>query len=142
MARSAQRRNGPSRSASALVLDSQGLSRAADGDPYAVAWVARAREQRRPLVINAVTLTETLHGTARDAQIHRMAKNARVDVVDRSFAGEAGALLGSTNRNDTVDALVATSAIRLAQPVHILASDPADLKALTVEHPQIRVVAI
>ncbi|MGQ0625778.1 MAG: PIN domain-containing protein [Sporichthyaceae bacterium] len=142
MARSARRRDTPSPSESALVLDSQGLSRAAAGDPYAVAWVARAREQCRPLVINAVTLTETLRGTARDAQIHRIAKNAQVDVVDRSFAAEAGALLGRTNRSEGANALVATSAIRLAQPVHILTSDPGDLEALTVEHPQIQVVGI
>ncbi len=143
MARPAGRRKlEPGHAATALVLDSEGLSKAAAGDPYAVAWIARARELRLPLVINAVTLTETIRGAARDARVHLLTKNARIDAVDAEFAVEAGRLLGRTKRSDTVDALVATTAIRLNQPTVILTSDPQDLNKLTSEHPLIHIVAI
>ncbi len=128
--------------AAALVLDSEGLSFAASGDPYAVAWVARARELRLPLVVNAVTIAQTVRGSGRDANVHRLTKNARVDHVDADFAAEAGRLLGRTERDDTVDALVATTAIRLGQPAVILTSDPDDLTALTAGDSEIKVVAV
>jgi hypothetical protein len=141
MAGPARRRKlNPGKATTALVLDSDGLTKAAAGDPWAVAWIARARELRLPLVINAVTLTETVRG--RDARIHLLTRNAHVDHVDGEFAVEAGRLLGRTKRNDTVDALVATTAVRLNQPVVILTGDPHDLTALTEDHPQVAVVGI
>ena len=143
MARSAPRRGKQSgHPAHAVVLDAQGLSLAAAGDTRAGAWVARARELRLPLVVNAVTLTETIRGTRRDAAVTLLTRNAHVDAVDAAFATDAGRLLGRVRRDDTVDALVATSAVRLARPVVILTSDPHDLGALTAEHPDVHVVAI
>jgi Arc/MetJ family transcription regulator len=106
------------------------------------AWIARARETDRPVVVNAVTLTETVRGTARDAAVHRILRGTIVEPVDQNLAAEAGRLLGATGRDDTVDALVATTAIRLQRPITILTSDPDDLRALTAGHPQINVVAI
>lgn len=135
-------RRGQGQAAAALVLDSEGLSKAAAGDLRVVAWIARARELQLPLVVNAVTLTETIRGGGRDARVHLLTKNAHVDVVDTSFATDAGRLLGRTKRSDTVDALVATTAIRLNQPTTILTSDPRDLRALTSEHPLVRVVPV
>ena len=144
MARSASRRRTAKRpvGAHALVLDADGLSKAADGDMTAVAWVARARELGLPLVVNAVTLTETIRGGPRDARVRLLTRNANIDGVDAPLAAEAGRLLGRLNRSDTVDALVATTAIRLDRPVVILTSDPADLSALTADHADIEVVAI
>ena len=143
MARPARRRNSrPPLAATALVLDSDGLSKAAAGDPRAVAWIARARELRLPLVVNAVTLTETIRGVGRDARVHLLTKNARIDPVDAELAAEAGRLLGGTKRSDTVDALVATTAIRLGRPAIILTSDLQDLAVLTEGHPHIQVVAV
>lgn len=107
-----------------------------------VAWIARARELQLPIVLNAVTLTETIRGGSRDAQVHMLTKNAHVDVVDTAIATEAGRLLGRTRRCDTVDALVATTAIRLNRPATILTSDPRDLQALTSEHPLVRVISV
>ena len=132
----------PGQAAASLVLDSDGLSKAADGDHRAAAWIARARELELPLVINAVTLTETLRGSKRDARIHLLTKNAVIDEVDASLAAEAGRLLGRTRRSDTIDALVAVTAIRLRKPTVILTSDPKDLTALTVDAPQVRVVSV
>jgi hypothetical protein len=94
------------------------------------------------LVVNAVTLTETLRGGGRDARIHLLTKNAHVDVVDTGLATEAGRLLGSAKRSDTVDALVAITAMRLRQPTVILTSDPRDLEALTSDAPLVRIVAV
>lgn len=61
--------------------------------------------------------------------------------VPRSRTG-TGRLLVRTKRTDTVDALVATTAIRLGQPTIILTSDPTGLKALTESQPLIRVVSV
>lgn len=128
--------------AAALVLDSEGLSKAAAGDLRVVAWIARARELQLPLVVNAVTLTETIRGGGRDARVHLLTKNAHVDTVDANFASEAGRLLGRTRRSDTVDALVATTAIRLNQATTVLTSDSRDLQALTSDHPLVRAVSV
>jgi len=66
MARPARRgKRGQAQAAAALVLDSEGLSKAA-GDQRVVAWIARARELQLPLVLNAVTLTETIRGGGLD----------------------------------------------------------------------------
>lgn len=92
--------------------------------------------------MNAVTLIETIRGGGRDARVHLLTKNAHVDAVEAGFASEAGRLLGRTGRSDAVDALVATTAIRLNQPTTILSSDPRDLQSLTAEHPLVRVVPI
>ena len=94
------------------------------------------------MVINAVTLAETIRGSARDAHVHRITRRAHIDEVDADIAVEAGRLLGATGRADTVDALVAVTAIRLQKPVTILTSDPDDLRALTAGHPDINVVGI
>jgi hypothetical protein len=142
MARPRRRSRTNAPPARALVLDAEGLNRAAAGDHRIVAWVARARELQMPVVSNAVTLTETLRGSPRDAPVHLLTRNARIDVVDAAFAAAAGALLGRTRRSDTVDALVATTAIRVAKPVIIVTSDPADLKALTAEAPYVSVIAV
>ncbi len=92
--------------------------------------------------MNAVTLTETIRGGGRDARAHLLTKNAHVDTVNANFASEAGRLLGRTRRSDTVDALVATTAIHLNQPTTILTSDPRDLQALTSDHPLVRAVSV
>lgn len=131
----------PAQPAAPLVLDSEGLSKAATGDRRVVAWIARARERQLPLVVNAVTLTEALHGGG-GARVHLLTKNAHVDTVDANFASEAGRLLGRTRRSNTVDALVATAAIRLNRPTTILTSDARDLGPLTSEYPLVRVVPI
>lgn len=133
---------GQGHAATALVLDSDGLSRAAAGDHRAAAWIARARELELPLVLNAVTLIETLRGSGRDARIHLLTKNALVDVVDATLAAEAGRLLGRTRRSDTVDALVATTAMRRGQPTLILTSDPRDLAALTVGASHVQIATV
>ncbi len=129
--------------AAPLVLDSEGLSKAATGDRRVVAWIAPARERQLPLVVNAVTLTEALHGGGGGgARVHLLTKNAHVDTVDANFASEAGRPLGRTRRSNTVDALVATAAIRLNRPTTILTSDARDLGPLTSEYPLVRVVPI
>jgi len=124
------------------VLDAEGLSKTAEGDPRTVAWIVRARELNLPVVLNAVSLAETLRGARRAAHIHLLVRNAHIENVDPALAMEAGELLGRTKRDDTIDALVAVTVIRLDRPVIILTSDPDDLSALTADHDAIDVVAI
>ena len=92
--------------------------------------------------MNAVTLTETIRGVGRDARVHQLTRNADIDPVDADLAVAAGKLLGRTKRSDTVDALVATTAIRLKRPVVILTGCPNDLQALTSEDPYVRIVSV
>jgi hypothetical protein len=51
-------------------------------------------------------------------------------------------LLGRTGRADTVDAIVAVTALGLGQRVRILTSDPDDLRVLTAEMDRVSVVTI
>jgi len=127
----------------AVVLDSDGLSKAASGEPRARAVVHSAAEVGIPVLVSAITLTETLRGTPRDALVHRLLKGVEVISVDAALARVAGRLLGSTGRSDTVDAIVVATAQRAADSytgrVLVVTSDPRDLRALSVADERIAV---
>ena len=125
-----------------LVLDSEGLSKAAAGEMRVRAYLAEAHRNGADVVVSALTLTETLRGVARDASVHRVVAGVEIVEVSRDIAAAAGALLGQTHRDDTVDAVVAVTADRCAHPVQILTSDPSDLSALVAAMTRMSVVAV
>lgn len=129
-------------SAEALLLDAEGLSKAADADPTARAFLLAAERSRTPVVVSAITLTETLRGLRRDARVHAVLGGCRIEPVSAEVGRAAGELLGRTRRKDTVDAVVAATAARLPGSVRVLTSDPADLRALTEEFPRVTVEAV
>jgi hypothetical protein len=92
--------------------------------------------------VSAVTLTETLRGSPRDARIHALLKAVREEPVTPDQGRAAGELLGKTGRADTVDAIVAISAVGLGQNVRILTCDVGDLNALTADMKNVSVVPI
>jgi predicted nucleic acid-binding protein len=124
-----------------LFLDSEGVSKAAGGDQKVRAHLQAAVHRGARVVTSALTLTETLRGTGRDALVRRVLKAVTVLPVTPEQATAAGRLLGTVaTRNDaTVDAVIAAAAMEQSRPVLILTSDPRDMRALTSGGPHVAV---
>ncbi|WP_322753695.1 hypothetical protein [Frankia sp. Cas3] len=90
----------------------------------------------------SIILTEVLRGHRRDAQVHKLLGGLRVDSVTPEIGRLAGELLGSLDMNNTVDAVVAMTALRAEPPVLVLTSDICDFERLLGERPDIRVVQV
>jgi predicted nucleic acid-binding protein len=119
-----------------LVLDSEGLSKLAAGDPRSRAHLEAARLRRARVSVSAITLTEVLRGGSRDASVHRVLARLTVLPVTPELARSAGELLGATGMSghrSAVDAVVAVTALQQARPVVLLTSDPDDLNRLVEE---------
>jgi predicted nucleic acid-binding protein len=120
----------------ALVLDSEGLSKLADGDARARAYLDTARARRARVAVSAITLTESLRGGPRDAAVHRVLSRITVMPVTAQIARRAGELLGATGLSGhrcAIDAVVAATALGLERPVVLLTSDPDDMNRLVEE---------
>jgi predicted nucleic acid-binding protein len=145
VARARRRRRALARVTDLLVLDADGVSKAASNDRIVQAWLERARELDADLVISAVTLAELVRGRPRDAAVNRVIKAA--EAADEQLARTAGRLLGSAGSDATIDALVGATALA-AQARHdaarcvLLTSDPADLGTLLAGHPEVHIVAV
>ncbi|MGQ0779088.1 MAG: type II toxin-antitoxin system VapC family toxin [Pseudonocardiales bacterium] len=131
-----------------LVLDSEGLSKVAAGDPRARAYFETARIRCARVLVSAVTLTEVLRGGSRDTSVHRVLSKIVTAPVTPELGRAAGELLGATGLSGhqcAIDAVVAITALKSARPVVLLTSDPDDMNRL-VEEPggakDQRVVAI
>jgi predicted nucleic acid-binding protein len=127
-----------------FVLDSEGVSKLADDHPDLVSYVSNARRRQAGVVASAVTLSEVLRGTPRDAAVHRVLKRMEVVPLTRELGRRAGELLGTSGlpATATVDAMVAATALSQTRPVVILTSDPRDLSALIVGESGIGVLPV
>lgn len=127
-----------------FVLDSQGVSKLADDHSSLVSYVSNARKRQAGVVASAVTLTEVLRGTARDAAVHRVLKRVEVVPLTRELGRHAGELLGSSGlpASAAIDAMVAATALRQTRPVVILTSDVKDISALVEGQPGVGVLPI
>jgi predicted nucleic acid-binding protein len=92
--------------------------------------------------VSSVTLTEVLRGHPRDARVHSLLAGIDNDSVTYEIGRAAGELLGATNRNDTIDAIVAVTADRAGSRIRLLTGDPDDLRALTTRMVGVTVVPI
>jgi predicted nucleic acid-binding protein len=122
----------------ALLLDSEGLSKLADGDERVRAFLETARVRGARVSVSAITLTEVLRGGQRDAAVHRVLSRIAVLPVTSDVGRRAGELLGLTGMSGhrcAIDAVVAATALALSRPVVILTSDSDDLNRL-VEEPE------
>jgi predicted nucleic acid-binding protein len=120
------------------VLDAQGLTKFAAGDPTVRALAAGTQRQGGIIVTAASTLAEVLRGGPKDTRVHRVLRDIVVAPIDKELGRKAGELLGATamsGHRHTVDALLATVALRQSRPTYLLTSDPADMARLT-EEPQ------
>ena len=112
-----------------LVLDCEGLSKLAAGEP-------RTRAYFETVVVSAVTLAEVLRGGARDALVHRVLSRIVMAPVTPERGRAAGELLGATGLSGhrcAIDAVVAVTALESARPVVLLTSDPDDMNRLVEE---------
>ncbi len=119
-----------------LVLDSEGLSKLAEGDQRTRAHLESARERGAGVFVSAITLAEVLRGGSRDAVIHRVLSRITVTEVSAEIGRHAGELLGATGLSGhrcAIDAVVAATALRAVRPVVLLTSDPDDLSRLAEE---------
>jgi predicted nucleic acid-binding protein len=125
-----------------LLLDADGVSKAAAGQPVVRAYLAAATALGADVFVSAVTLAETVRGGGGDARVFRVLNAATVVPVSADVGRAAGELLGATSRDDTVDAVVAATAHALRRPIRLLTSDPRDLTALTEEFAEVEVVRV
>ncbi|MDP9332724.1 MAG: PIN domain-containing protein [Actinomycetota bacterium] len=124
------RRRAPPPSPPRLILDAGAVIALARNDPRARAFVRRAIELDAEVRVPVVVLAETLRGTPRDAEVHRVLNAASASLpIDEAIGRRAGSLLGRTDRSDTVDAIVVAEAIE-SGGAGILTGDPVDLTAL------------
>jgi len=122
--------------AGALVLDAEGLSKLAAGDARTRGYLDSAVARGARIVVSAITLTETLRGSPRDAAVHRVLSRITIVPVTAAIAGRAGELLGTTDLSGhrcAIDAVVAATALGVERPVVLLTSDPDDLNKLVEE---------
>jgi predicted nucleic acid-binding protein len=122
--------------AGALILDAEGLTKLAAGDPRVLARFELARRLQRHIVTAASTLAEVLRGVHGDADIYRVLKDVEVVGIDKDRGRAAGELLGKTGLSGhrcALDALLAVVALAQPRPAILLTSDPRDLRKLTEE---------
>ena len=126
-----------------VVLDADGVSKAAAADRLVHAMLLSARHRDARVVVSAVTLAEVLRGTPRDAATYRVLTRIAELPVTSEVGRAAGALLGSTGLSGaTVDAVVAATALRQTGPVLLVTSDPSDMAALTASRSDLAVAAV
>ena len=146
MARSRRRGRDRTDLSDLLVLDAEGVSKAASHDPTVQAWLERARELDADVLVSAVTVAESVRGVARDARLNRLLEATDVRPADEHLARRAGQLLGRAGSHATIDALVAATALtvrdgRAAARCVILTSDPDDFAVLLARETAVRIVA-
>lgn len=125
-----------------VVLDADGLTKAARADQRVQALLTSARNRDARVVVSAVTLAQVLRGTPRDAAAHRVVNRVTLLPVTADIARAAGSLLGSTGLTATVDAIVAATAGGAPGPVLLLTSDPHDLGQLTAGMAEVAVIRV
>ena len=130
-----------------LVLDAEGLSKAAAGDKQVTAWLERAREVDADILLPAVTVAEVVRGGPGDTRVNRVIKASDVVVADETLGRSAGALLGRAQSRATIDAFVAATAVSarnrlVASRCFVLSSDPGDLGALLADEPAVQVIHV
>jgi len=118
-----------------VVLDCDGLSRAAAADPVVQARLTAVVRHGGRVLVPAVILTEVLTGKASDARIWHTVNRLVVTTVDREIAGEAGplreraSLVRRKKKDLTVDSIVAAVA-RAHAPSLVLTCDVEDFAVL------------
>jgi predicted nucleic acid-binding protein len=127
----------------AIVLDNDGVSRASTERAVYIRLKAAHADGRR-VVTSAGLLAELLRGTERDNAVYRILKGVAVEPVSRELGEQAGRLIGEAGLDSaqSVDSMVAATAIAESGPVIIVTSDVPDLKALVAGYQHVGVVPV
>ncbi|WP_433008704.1 type II toxin-antitoxin system VapC family toxin [Kribbella sp. CA-294648] len=125
-----------------LVLDNEGLSRAATDRAMYIRLQAAYLDGRR-VVTSAAILAEALRGSPRDAGVHRVLGGIVVQPVTPAIGEHAGKLIGSARlgSGQAVDAILVATALAEPGPCVIATSDLGDLVALVGDEARVSVVA-
>jgi hypothetical protein len=118
------------------VLDAQGLTKLATGDPTVRSLARKTQEHGGVIVTAASTLAEVLRGNPKDAPVHQALKRLQVFPITSELGRRAGEVLGATGmsgHHDTIDALLAVVALGQPRPTFLATSDPGDMARLTEE---------
>ncbi|MDR3083590.1 MAG: hypothetical protein LBV60_22180 [Streptomyces sp.] len=124
-----------------LVLDSEGLSRAARRERRMAALLAAAHSQGIRVVTSSMTLIEAYHGQVRRGAWTWAMSRVVVEPVTREVADEAVALLGDTGLHGhkyAIDAALAVIAGRQRGNVVVYTSDVDDVRKLCAERVVVR----
>ena len=119
-----------------MVLDAQGLSKLAAGDPAVRSLVRRAQEHGGIIVTAASTVAEVLRGGPQDAPVHQALRHVNVAAISGEVGRKAGELLGAkgmSGHDHTVDALLAAIALAQSRPAFMVTGDPDGMARLTEE---------
>lgn len=132
-----RRRRARARSAGVMVLDNEGVSKAAtDRAMYVRLKVAYDEGQR--VITSAAILAEILRGSSRDAEVHRVLGRVGVEPVSEAIGQRAGHLIGAAglSSQQAVDAMVAATGITEAEQAEAADRTPSVL-IVTSDMPQL-----
>jgi hypothetical protein len=104
------------RAAGVMVLDNEGVSKAAT-DRAMYVRLKVAYDEGHRVVTSAAILAEILRGSGRDAEVHRVLARVGVEPVSEAIGQRAGHLIGAAGMSSeqAVDAMVAATAIAAAE---------------------------
>lgn len=111
-----------------MVLDSEGVSQATT-DRAMYVRLKVAYDDGHRVLTSAAVLAEVLHGTSRDAGLHRVLARVAVEPVSEAIGQRAGRLIGAAGLSaaQAVDAMVAATAIRAAEQAEAAGQVPSVL---------------
>ncbi|MFE5908526.1 PIN domain-containing protein [Streptomyces wedmorensis] len=122
----------------ALILDSEGLTKAVQRDREVHEWLTAARDADLPVITSAAVLVEVIHPRINDAALKWTLSRLRVEPVPQALAPSAAGLLraaGLHGHKYAIDAMLCATAIAQPGRVTILTSDVEDIAVLTGDHP-------
>src|SRR5580693_4590860 len=111
-----RRRRARARAAGVMVLDNEGVSKAATDRPMYVRLKVAYDDGHR-VITSAAVLAEILRGSSRDAEMHRVLARLAVEPVSEAIGQRAGRLIGAADLSaeQAVDAMVAATAVEAAE---------------------------
>ncbi|WP_326587519.1 DNA-binding protein [Streptomyces sp. NBC_01294] len=121
----------------ALILDSEGLSKAVQRDREVHEWLTAARDADLPVITSAASLVEVIHPRINDTALKWTLSRLRIEPVTQALAQSAAGLLRATGLHGHKYAMLCATA--LAQPgrITILTSDVEDVTRLTADYPRV-----
>ncbi|MDR1189418.1 MAG: hypothetical protein LBK95_18545 [Bifidobacteriaceae bacterium] len=129
--------------AATILLDSQGLALALQGDRRIAVLLKQADLDGATVHVSALTIAEAAHGRTDLRRLDWILSGFLVEGVRPTDGKEAVRLMrergGLAGHSHAIDALVAVLASRLPLPVLVVTSDPEDWRRLA---PQVRIIKV
>lgn len=94
----------------------------------AEAYVKLAQQRNLTMTTSAAAVAEVWRDGSRNAQLARALRFIQVVSLDQALAREAGELLGATESNNTIDAIITVTAASRGSDV--VTGDPEDFEPL------------